>query len=171
MTISQTTTDLRLISAREFLTGARKRKVAELPPSLLMRECAELRRQLGQVLDVVDGAAGGLGLALADAITYREPSGYCLDCVEHPAGLCADDAADLDRCDDYLHLARELGIEVGAEPQLAPEAREGEPMCRVRCASPAYVCTAVAGHSGDHVAWDSEHVAQFTWPQYVAGDR
>jgi hypothetical protein len=112
MTICHTTTDQRLVSAREFLTGARRRKVAELPPSLLMREDAELRRQLGQVLDVVDGAAGALGLALADAIAYREPSGYCADCETHPAGLCCDHAADLDRTDDYLHLAAELGIEV-----------------------------------------------------------
>lgn len=44
--------DQRVTYAREFLTGARKHKVAELPPSVLMREDAELRRQLGQVLDV-----------------------------------------------------------------------------------------------------------------------
>ena len=45
--------DQRVTSAREFLSGARRRKVAQLPPSLLMRECAELRRLLGQVLDVL----------------------------------------------------------------------------------------------------------------------
>ncbi len=112
MTISQTTTDQCLISAREFLAAARKRKVGELPPSLLMRECAELRRQLGQVLDVVDGAAVVFGLALADAITHRTPAADCTACDDHPAGLCGDHAADLDRTDDYLHLAAELGIEV-----------------------------------------------------------
>ena len=42
--------------AREFLDGARRRKVTTLPPSVLVRECAELRRQLGQVLDVIDQA-------------------------------------------------------------------------------------------------------------------
>jgi hypothetical protein len=45
--------DQRVTSAREFLDGARRRKVDQLPPSLLMRECAELRRLLGQVLDVL----------------------------------------------------------------------------------------------------------------------
>jgi hypothetical protein len=45
--------DQRVISAREFLDGARRRKVDELPPSLLMRETAELRRLLGQVLNVL----------------------------------------------------------------------------------------------------------------------
>jgi hypothetical protein len=45
--------DQRVTSAREFLSGARRRKVDQLPPSLLMRECAELRRLLGQVLDVL----------------------------------------------------------------------------------------------------------------------
>jgi hypothetical protein len=45
--------DQRVTSAREFLAGARRRKVDQLPPSLLMRECAELRRLLGQVLDVL----------------------------------------------------------------------------------------------------------------------
>ncbi len=53
-----------------------------------------------------------LGQVLADAIFYREPSGDCDDCDQHPAGLCEPHAADLDRCDDYLWLARELGVEV-----------------------------------------------------------
>jgi hypothetical protein len=41
--------------ARRYLAEARQRGVAQLPPSLLMRECAELRRLLGQVLAVLDG--------------------------------------------------------------------------------------------------------------------
>jgi hypothetical protein len=45
--------DQRVTAAREFLAGARRRKVDQLPPTLLMRECAELRRLLGQVLDVL----------------------------------------------------------------------------------------------------------------------
>jgi hypothetical protein len=53
-----------------------------------------------------------LGQALADAISYRTPTGFCADCEVHPAGLCSDHAADLDRTDDYLHLAHVLGIEV-----------------------------------------------------------
>jgi hypothetical protein len=47
--------DQRVTAAREFLASARRRKVDQLPPSLLMRECAELRRLLGQVLDVLAG--------------------------------------------------------------------------------------------------------------------
>jgi hypothetical protein len=47
------TTDQRLANAREYLGYARQVKVADLPHSALMRMAAELRRQLGQVLDVV----------------------------------------------------------------------------------------------------------------------
>jgi hypothetical protein len=106
------TADQRLITAREFLAGARKRKVAELPPSVLMREDAELRRLLGQVLALVDEAGEVLAQALADAIEYRTPSADCPECDAHPAGLCEDHGADLDLTDAYLQLAAELGIEV-----------------------------------------------------------
>jgi hypothetical protein len=65
------------------------------------------------VLRVVKpGQAETLGLALADAIAYRTPEGFCRDCEESPSALCDDHAADLDRTDAYLVLARELGIEV-----------------------------------------------------------
>ena len=53
-----------------------------------------------------------LAAILFDAIDRREPSGACADCEEHPAGLCWDHSADLDRCDAYLALARQLGVEV-----------------------------------------------------------
>lgn len=53
-----------------------------------------------------------LGQVLADAVARREPSGFCTDCEVHPASLCEPHAADLDRCDAYLALAAELGIEV-----------------------------------------------------------
>lgn len=45
--------DQRVGSAREYLGYARAIKVADLPYPALMRFAAELRRQLGQVLDVV----------------------------------------------------------------------------------------------------------------------
>ncbi len=45
--------DPRVQLAREYLAGVRQHKVTTLPPSVLMRECAELRRQLGQVLDTI----------------------------------------------------------------------------------------------------------------------
>jgi hypothetical protein len=45
--------DQRAELAREYLTDAQRHSVDQLPPSLLMRECAELRRLLGQVLGVL----------------------------------------------------------------------------------------------------------------------
>jgi hypothetical protein len=45
--------DQRAELARTYLAEARQRSVEQLPPSLLMRECAELRRLLGQVLGVL----------------------------------------------------------------------------------------------------------------------
>jgi hypothetical protein len=55
-----TAPDERAELACRFLAEARQRSVEQLAPSLLMRECAELRRLLGQILDVLterqDGA-------------------------------------------------------------------------------------------------------------------
>jgi hypothetical protein len=45
--------DERAELARSYLAEARQRSVEELAPTLLMRECAELRRLLGQVLGVL----------------------------------------------------------------------------------------------------------------------
>lgn len=59
-----------------------------------------------------DGQREVLGQALADALSYRSPDGFCADCEVHPAGLCNDHAADLDLTDAYIALARELGIEI-----------------------------------------------------------
>jgi hypothetical protein len=39
--------------ARQFLAETQRRSVDKMPPSLLMREVAELRRVLGQVLGVL----------------------------------------------------------------------------------------------------------------------
>ena len=44
---------MRVTAAREYLASVRKHKVTALPPSVLLRECAELRRQLGQVLGAI----------------------------------------------------------------------------------------------------------------------
>jgi hypothetical protein len=125
--------DQRVIAAREFLDGARRRKVDELPPSVLMREDAELRRLLGKLLDVVRDyedteldlevtqitIAGGVLLApadlrtlysaLADAIAYREPAEFCADCGDE--GLCGAHESDLEKTNTYRALARALGIE------------------------------------------------------------
>jgi hypothetical protein len=135
------TADQRVTAAREYLTHARKYKVAELPPAVLAREDAELRRLLGQVLDVVremqftledaedlerardathvdDGGvwltppdALVLAKALADAIAYRDP-GPCADCAAEPGGLCHKHAEGELQADAYAALARTLGIEV-----------------------------------------------------------
>jgi hypothetical protein len=47
--------DQRVQLAREYLDGARQRPVDHLPPSRLVAELAETRRQLGIVLAVIDG--------------------------------------------------------------------------------------------------------------------
>ena len=54
-----------------------------------------------------------LGQALADALDWRQPSGQCTGCDDDPGGLCSEHAADLDLCDAYIALGRELGIEAG----------------------------------------------------------
>jgi hypothetical protein len=45
--------DQRITLAREYLAAARGRDIDRLPPSRLMTELAETRRQLGQMLAVV----------------------------------------------------------------------------------------------------------------------
>jgi hypothetical protein len=50
--------------------------------------------------------------ALADAIAYRTPEGFCRDCEDSPSALCDGHGADLDLTDAYLALARELGLEI-----------------------------------------------------------
>src|SRR5207248_5420942 len=45
--------DERVELARKYLAEARQRGVEQMPPTLLMREVAELRRLLGQVLAVL----------------------------------------------------------------------------------------------------------------------
>jgi hypothetical protein len=81
---------------------------------LITRAAAPRITQCGCGDDDCTACAQGavLGQVLADAIAYRDPSGACADCEQHPAGLCQDHAEDLDRTDAYLALARDLGIEV-----------------------------------------------------------
>jgi hypothetical protein len=45
--------DQRVTAAREYLAGARRRKLNGLTAIELARECAELRRIAGQLLDVI----------------------------------------------------------------------------------------------------------------------
>ena len=87
-----TADDQRVAYAREFLAGARKRKVDQLPPSVLMRELAECRRQLGQVLDVIDGLGEDAGkLAAIRAVLARfdwerDDRQYALEEIESIVG-------------------------------------------------------------------------------------
>ncbi|HTW00240.1 MAG TPA: hypothetical protein VMF87_08050 [Streptosporangiaceae bacterium] len=111
-TSSHLSRDQRIVYAREFLAGARKRKVAELPPSVLIREDAELRRVLGQLLDVISESAEVLGHALDDAIDWRTPGLSCSDCEDSPSAPCSDHASDAALVDRYFALAAVFGIEV-----------------------------------------------------------
>jgi hypothetical protein len=53
--------DQRITAAREYLVGVQQSDVLHLPPSALLRECAESRRQLAAVLDVIAGQADEAG--------------------------------------------------------------------------------------------------------------
>jgi hypothetical protein len=56
-----------------------------------------------------------LGLALSDAIDYREAragDSFCVGCEASHSGLCFDHAADFDRAENYKALAAQLSIEV-----------------------------------------------------------
>jgi hypothetical protein len=61
----------RVAAAREYLGYAKAIKVADLPYLALIRLAAELRRQLGQVLDVIDDDAGAGRLAAIRAVLAR----------------------------------------------------------------------------------------------------
>jgi hypothetical protein len=59
-----TEVDQRIVLAREYLAGARQRDIDHMPPSRMMAELAETRRQLGLVLAAYagpDDAAARLG--------------------------------------------------------------------------------------------------------------
>lgn len=128
------TADQRITAAAEVLAGARRRKGSTLPPSVLVREDAELRRQLGQVLDVI--AEAGFGLAQAESGVRADGSAAlapadlievlgaldhaaaflteracqpCTACAATETGPCGDDADDLDQADAYRALAARLG--------------------------------------------------------------
>jgi hypothetical protein len=131
------TADQRVTAARELLDAVMPYPVAGRPVSVLRREDAELRRMLRQLLDLLadyeDAAEdetashatlwGGahivaadmqaaLGQALADAVSYRDPSGACPDCEASPSGLCLDHEAGAGKAGSYRALARDLGVEL-----------------------------------------------------------
>jgi Flp pilus assembly protein TadB len=57
------TADPRLTAAREYIGHARGLQIGQVPHPALQRIAAELRRQLGQVLNVVDEASATMGQA------------------------------------------------------------------------------------------------------------
>jgi hypothetical protein len=82
-----------------------------------MRELAETRRQLGIVLNVIEGQAAVFTApelatvlaALDEAAEYkRDRAAACGDCDVHPAGLCSTCSYRLDRADEYDALAERL---------------------------------------------------------------
>jgi hypothetical protein len=110
------TADQRVTLAREYLAGARQRDINHLPPSRLMSELAETRRQLGQVLAVADQARPLTGAhlntvldALEVAAEYkRDLAATCPDCEAHPAELCGTCEYRLATADGYDALAATL---------------------------------------------------------------
>ena len=113
----------RITAAAAVLGDFRRAEVADADwngPAMPWATWADrLASMLGAVLDVAgQGPAltpqqrDVLGQVLADAVYYRDPQGICADCDDSPSGTCQDHAADLDKTDAYLALARSLGIEV-----------------------------------------------------------
>jgi hypothetical protein len=51
-----------------------------------------------------------LACALADAVAYREPAGFCRDCNKSFEGRCADHIADQEMADSYRGAALVLGV-------------------------------------------------------------
>jgi hypothetical protein len=121
----------RVAAAREYLDAIRPHPVSGRPHSVLVREDAELRRVLGQVLDCITEAAGTqvsgmspggaavlsqadlpqvLGaLAAAAGLHEERAAGYCDECRVHPAELCGEHAGDLEAATAYRALAVRLG--------------------------------------------------------------
>jgi hypothetical protein len=87
--------------------------LAGYEPATIAVICGLIRRARAageqRQADILDSEV--IGQVFADAICFRDPQGICPDCDEHPAGLCEDHAADLDRTDAYIALAGQLGIE------------------------------------------------------------
>jgi hypothetical protein len=84
-----TEVDQRITTAREYLAGVQQRDVLHLPPSALLRECAESRRQLGQALDAATEQASTLAGIRAVLAGFDWESGdrqLALERIEQIAG-------------------------------------------------------------------------------------
>jgi hypothetical protein len=109
--------DQRVTLAREYLASIQRTGVEQLPPSRLMVEAAELRRQLAIVLSVIEHQAPALTEAqrstVLDALDVaadykRARAATCPDCEASPAGLCGTCEWRLARADEYDALAETL---------------------------------------------------------------
>jgi hypothetical protein len=115
------TGDMRAAIARAYLASVRQHRVTMLPPSVMVRELAETRRQLGIVLDVIEHQAPALteaqrasvldALAVAAENRVYRASLTCDACGTHPAELCDDHQADLDAAEQYHAIAAQIGGE------------------------------------------------------------
>jgi hypothetical protein len=102
------TADQRVTNAREYLGYARVIKVADLPYPALMRLAAELRRQLGQVLDAIgEEARTGArpdGSAALSAVDVQTVLGALADAAWWQA-----QHGTPERAARYRNLSRSLG--------------------------------------------------------------
>jgi hypothetical protein len=118
MNESNQSPDQRVAWAREYLDAITPYPVSARPRSVLEREDAELRRVLGQVLDVIADYedaeidedltqildSGGAQVAPADVLTLHSA-------LEDAIAWCEDNATRLARVPAYRALARALGME------------------------------------------------------------
>jgi hypothetical protein len=109
--------DQRVELAREYLAGARQRDINYMPPSRMMAELAETRRQLGQVLAAVADQAPALTEAqratVLDALDVaagykRDRVTACPDCYGIQPEFCGTCEWRLAMADEYDALAETL---------------------------------------------------------------
>jgi hypothetical protein len=134
------TGDMRVQLAREYLDSIRQHEVTHLPPSVLVRECAELRRQLGQVLDVSGEADDDDG---------TEP--YCTACGQWVGMFHGLDGWHHFRGDPAPGGQREL-YDAGHEAVIGWTVPPGRPL------SPGQVATVRAG-LGDAARYRTDRAA------------
>lgn len=98
--------------AAGVLLGAFDRRIVAWLAGWEPQTCAVIAGMIGRAAaQLTPVQLARVGEALADAIEYRQPSGFCRDCDDDPADLCAAHSRDLDRADSYAALGRQLGIE------------------------------------------------------------
>jgi hypothetical protein len=134
--------DQRIALAAEYLAEVRQTSVEQLPPSVLAREVAELRRQLGAVLDVIYGQD--------DQDDGTEP--YCTTCGQWVGMFTGIDGWRHYRGDPAPGGQREL-YDAGHEPGIAWTVPPG------RAISPARM-TVIRAALEDATRWRDHQAAQ-----------